>query len=156
MTAGIGEPAPAFTLDNQFGESIELAALLASKPVALVFFPLAFTNTCTSELCELRDNLALFEDAGVHLVAISVNNKATLREFADREGYSFMLLGDFWPHGEVARRYGVFLEDRGIATRATFLIGQDGIIRDRVVNAPGEARDLSVYRDALARLAASD
>jgi peroxiredoxin len=156
MTAEIGTAAPTFTLDNQFGESIELSALLESKPVALVFFPLAFTNTCTNELCELRDNLALFEDAGVHLAAISVNNKATLREFADREGYTFTMLGDFWPHGEVARRYGVFLEDRGIATRATFLIGQDGIIRDRVVNAPGEARDLSVYRDALARLAAYD
>ncbi|MBF0671188.1 MAG: peroxiredoxin [Salinibacterium sp.] len=150
MTAEIGEKAPEFSLADQFGQTIELSRLLESKPVALVFFPLAFTGICTGELCELRDNLAMFDDAGVELVAISVNNKATLREFAEREGYSFTLLGDFWPHGEVAQKYGVFLDGPGIATRATFVIGRDGVIAAKFVNAPGEARDLAAYREAIA------
>lgn len=152
MPAEIGSPAPGFALANQFGETIELAALVQKGPVALVFFPLAFTGICTGELCELRDNIALFDDAGVQLVAISVDNKATLREFAEREGYGFDLLGDFWPHGDVAQRYGVFVEERGIATRATFVIDRDGMIRARFVNGPGEARDLAAYRDAIAAL----
>src|SRR5690606_37310544 len=118
----IGDLAPDFALDDQFGQTIELRALLESKPVVLVFFPLAFTGICTGELCELRDNLAMFKDAGVHLVAVSVDNKATLREFAEKEGYDFTLLGDFWPHGVVAKEFGVFVEERGIATRATFVI----------------------------------
>jgi peroxiredoxin len=153
MTVETGAVAPDFTLENQFGETVQLSQLLAAGPVALVFFPLAFTGTCTGELCELRDNLALFEDAGVQLVAISVDSKATLREFAEREGYGFTMLADFWPHGEVARQYGVFLPERGVATRATFVITADGVVAEKFATAPGQARDLSSYRRAVAALA---
>lgn len=152
MTAEIGDHAPDFTLEDQFGQSIRLTELLANGPVALVFFPLAFTGICTGELCELRDNLSLFEEAEVQLVTISVNNKATLREFAEREGYRFTMLGDFWPHGEVSRQFGVFIEERGVATRATFVIDRSGVIVSKFVTAPGEARDLSAYREAIAAL----
>ena len=144
--------APDFELPNQFGEHIRLSDFRGKKPVALVFFPLAFSSTCTSELCELRDNLALFADGGVELIGISVDSKATLRAFAEREGYSFTLLADFWPHGAVAKEYGVFLDAKGYANRASFLIDTAGVIRASFVTAPGQARSLDAYRSALGDL----
>ena len=99
-----------------------------------MFFPLAFSSTCTSELCELRDNLSLFKDSGVELIGISVDSKASLRAWAEAEGYDFTLLADFWPHGDVAKEYGVFIEEKGFANRATFLIDIDGTICEDIPN----------------------
>ncbi len=144
--------APDFELANQFGEHIRLSDFRHKKPVALVFFPLAFSSTCTSELCELRDNLALFSDKSIELLGVSVDSKATQRAFAEAEGYRFNLLADFWPHGAVAKEYGVFLPEKGFANRASFLIDLNGIIRASFVTAPGEARSLTAYREALAEL----
>lgn len=144
--------APDFELANQFGEHVRLSDFRGVKPVALVFFPLAFSSTCTSELCTLRDNLDLFSTHGIELLGISVDSKATLRSFAEKEGYDFTLLADFWPHGEVAKEYGVFLEDKGFANRATFLIDVDGVIRASFITAPGEARSLAEYNAAVAQL----
>jgi len=144
--------APDFELPNQFGEHVRLSDFRNKKPVALVFFPLAFSSTCTSELCELRDNLGLFADQSVELLGISVDSKATLRAFAEAEGYDFTLLADFWPHGAVAKEYGVFLPEKGFANRATFLIDAQGIIRSSFVTAPGEARSLEEYRESLNEL----
>lgn len=149
MIPAVGTPAPDFELKNQFGESVRLSQFMGVKPVTLVFFPLAFTGICTGELCELRDNFALFQSQGVELLAISVDSKATLRVFAEREGYEFSLLADFWPHGGVAREYGVFLEGGGTATRATFVIDEAGIIRSQFSTEPGVARSLDDYRMAL-------
>jgi peroxiredoxin len=141
--------APDFELPNQFGEHIRLADFRGVKPVALVFFPLAFSSTCTTELCDLRDNIALFQDHRVELIGISVDSKATLRSFAEAERYDFTLLADFWPHGEVAKEYGVFLDHKGFANRATFLIDINGVIRQHFITAPGQARQLTDYRAAL-------
>ena len=152
MPLAIDTQAPDFDLPNQFGEHIRLSDYRGRKPVALVFYPLAFSSKCTSELCELRDNIALFADSSVALIGISVDSKATQRAFAEQEGYDFPLLADFWPHGAVAREYGVFLEEKGFANRASFLIDTDGIIRARFITAPGEARTLTAYREALAEL----
>ncbi|HPG76613.1 MAG TPA: peroxiredoxin [Rhodoglobus sp.] len=147
--------APDFELPNQFGEHIRLSEFRGKKPVALVFFPLAFSSTCTSELCELRDNLSLFKDSGVELIGISVDSKASLRAWAEAEGYDFTLLADFWPHGDVAKEYGVFIEEKGFANRATFLIDIDGVIRASFITAPGQARSLDEYTAALRDLKAA-
>jgi peroxiredoxin len=144
--------APDFDLPNQFGEHIRLHDFRGRKAVALVFFPLAFSSTCTTELCDLRDNLNLFQNDSVELIGISVDSKATLRAFAEAEGYDFTLLADFWPHGAVSKEYGVFLEEKGFANRATFLIDLDGVIRASFVTAPGQARSLEEYTAALAEL----
>ena len=141
--------APDFDLANQFGEHIRLSDFRGRKAVALVFFPLAFSSTCTGELCQLRDNLSLFQENGVELIGISVDSKAALRAWAEQEGYDFTLLADFWPHGAVAKEYGVFLEEKGFANRATFVIDRAGIIRASFITAPGEARDLEAYRAAI-------
>ena len=144
--------APDFELANQFGEHIRLSDFRGKRPVALVFFPLAFSSTCTTELCTLRDNVELFKANGIELIGISVDSKATQRAFAEKEGYDFTLLADFWPHGEVAKEYGVFLEEKGFANRATFLIDTEGVIRASFITAPGEARSLDEYRAAVAEL----
>ena len=147
--------APDFDLANQFGEHIRLSQFRGKKPVALVFFPLAFSSTCTTELCTLRDNLSLFKSESVELLGISVDSKATLRAFAEAEGYDFPLLADFWPHGEVSKEYGVFLDHKGFANRATFLIDTDGVIRSHFITAPGQARSLAEYTEALNELHAT-
>lgn len=144
--------APDFQLVNQFGQTIQLSDFRGEKSVALVFFPLAFSGTCTTELCELRDNLSLFQDSGVELIGISVDSRYTLRAWGEQEGYHFNLVADFWPHGAVAKEYGVFLERKGYANRATFLIDTNGIIRASFITAPGEARSLAAYRAALEEL----
>lgn len=150
----VGEPAPDFELSNQFGEPIRLSDL-RGRSVVLVFYPFAFSGICTGELCELRDNLALFEDAGAVVLGVSVDSKFVQRAYAEKEGYAFDLLADFWPHGEVAARYGVFDEESGMAKRGTFIIDTSGIVRYVVVNPRGQARDFAEYRAALAGLAGS-
>ena len=147
-TPSVGERAPDFTLASTAGEKLTLSSL-RGKPVLLAFFPLAFSSTCTGELCALRDNLALFKDHGVELIGISVDSKAALRAWAEEEGYDFTLLADFWPHGAVAKEYGVFLDGKGFANRATFVIDENGIIRASFITAPGQARSVEEYRAAL-------
>lgn len=149
----IGEPAPDFELSNQFGETIRLSELRGT-PVALVFYPFAFSGVCTGELCELRDNLAMFDDDGVRLLAVSVDSKYTLRAYAEEQGFNFDLLADFWPHGALAIRYGAFDITRGYAERATFLIDADGLIAATFRTELGAPRPLRAYRAALGTLAA--
>jgi mycoredoxin-dependent peroxiredoxin len=144
-----GDAAPDFELASQFGARVALSDFAGKRPVVLVFFPLAFSITCTGELSALRDNLTLFTEVGAELIGISVDSKASLRAFAEREGYDFTLLADFWPHGEVAQEYGVFLDDRGYANRATFIIDADGIVRASFMTAPGRPRSIDDYRRAL-------
>lgn len=153
MVLAVGTQAPDFTLSDQNGEELTLSELVTEGPVALVFFPLAFSGICTDELCELRDNLAIFDDSKVRLVGISVDSVWTLKAWATAEGYEFSILSDFWPHGAVAQQYGVFVEEAGIATRATLVIGEDRKVLASFETAPGEARDFSSYRAALAEIA---
>jgi peroxiredoxin len=120
----------------------------------LVFYPLSFSGICTGELCEIRDNFARFESNDVELLAISVDSKYVQKVFAESEGYKFSVLADFWPHGQVAKDYGVFLEEHGISNRATFVIDKDGVLVAKFVTAPGQARSLDEYDRALATLTA--
>jgi peroxiredoxin len=150
----VGEPAPDFELLNQFGEPIRLSDL-RGRSVVLVFYPFAFSGICTGELCELRDNLGLFEDADAVVLGVSVDSKFAQRAYAEKEGYAFDLLADFWPHGAVASRYGVFDAESGMAKRGTFIIDAGGVVRYVVVNPRGQARDFAEYRAALAGLAGS-
>jgi peroxiredoxin len=148
----VGVTAPDFELSNQYGEPVRLSSFRGQN-VVLVFYPFAFSGICTGELCEIRDNLAVFENADATVLAISVDSKFSLRAYAEQEGYGFDLLADFWPHGGVASSYGVFDEETGMARRGTFIIDAAGTIRYTVVNPRGQARDFEEYRAALARLA---
>jgi peroxiredoxin len=149
MTLIIGDQAPDFELVNQFGENVKLSDFKNKKPVVIVFYPLSFSGICTGELCELRDNFSDFSNKDVELLAISVDSKFVQKQFAETEGYRFSVLADFWPHGDVAKTYGVFLEEAGISNRATFVIDKEGILVAKFVTAPGQARSLDEYHKAL-------
>jgi peroxiredoxin len=151
MSVTVGQVAPDFTLVNQAGEKVTLSDFRGRK-VVLVFYPFAFSPLCTSEMCNLRDRRGDFDDDTV-LLGVSVDTKYALRVFAEQEGLGFDLLSDFWPHGAVAQEYGVFLpEAGGKATRATFVIDREGVVRWAIINGPGEPRDPGDYRTALADL----
>lgn len=152
MSLTIGQSAPDFTLVNQFGEKVTLSSFQGKKSVVVVFIPFAFTGTCTGELCALRDDLTAFQNEGVELLAISCDSMFTQKVFATQEGYTFPVLSDFWPHGAVAKTFGVFNEERGCAFRGTFIIDKAGILRWQVVNAMGDARNVADYKAALAAL----
>jgi peroxiredoxin len=152
MSPLIGDLAPDFTLSNQKGEPVTLSDFRGKKNVVLVFYPMSFTGICTGELCEIRDNIAVFQDANVELLAISIDTKYVQKKFADEEGYKFSVLSDFWPHGGVAKDYGVFIEETGFANRATFVINKDGVLTAKFVTAPGQAREFADYKKAVAAL----
>lgn len=151
MSVVVGQQAPDFELKNTHGTPVRLSGLRGRK-VLVVFFPFAFSGICTGELCELRDNIALFDHQDVTLLAVSCDPMFTLKAWSEAESYSFDLLSDFWPHGQTARDYGVFDEANGLAIRGSFLIDTDGIVRWAVVNERGQARDFAGYREALAAL----
>lgn len=152
MAVEIGQPAPEFTLPDQFGEQVSLADYRGKKNVLVMFYPFAFTGTCTGELCTIRDRYTDFVNDETVVLSISCDSTHTLKVFAAQEGLTHPMLSDFWPHGEVSRAYGVFVDERGFATRGSFVIDKDGIVRWAVVNGPGEARSADDYAAALAAL----
>jgi peroxiredoxin len=152
MAVEIGQEAPDFELKNHNGEPVRLSSFRGTRNVVLVFYPLAFSGVCTSELYALRDD---FPEAGrddVELLTVSVDSTYVLGKWADTENFGFALLSDFWPHGVVASLYGVFDTDRGLARRGTFVIDKSGVVRWKVINPILEAREITEYQKALAEL----
>jgi peroxiredoxin len=152
MTITIGSAAPDFELSDQHGNKVSLASFKGKKNVVLLFYPFSFTGTCTGELCAMRDDLAAFQNDGVQVLAVSCDSMFTQRIFAEKEGYEFPVLADFWPHGAVAQSYGIFDDVRGCSLRGTFVIDKEGIVRWQIVNGLGDARNLEDYKIALAAL----
>jgi peroxiredoxin len=152
MAVEIGEQAPDFELADQHGTPVRLSSFRGSKNVVLVFYPLAFSGVCSGELCAMRDEFPEVSRDDVELLTVSVDSTFTHRAWADAEQFSFGLLSDFWPHGDVAKSYGIFDEAKGIATRGTFIIDKAGVVRWKVVNPIPQARDISEYQKALAEL----
>jgi mycoredoxin-dependent peroxiredoxin len=147
-----GAPAPDFTLKDQNNRDVRLADFRGRKAVLLVFYPLAFTGTCGGELDEISAHLPEYATDDVQVLTVSVDSPYSHKVWADRSGYEFPLLSDFWPHGAVAQAYGVFNAEAGFANRGTFLIDADGIVRFAEMVGPGQARDQVAWRAALADL----
>lgn len=101
-------------------------------------------------MAELRDNLHEYQNDDVQVLTVSVDSVFAHKVWADREGYEFPMLADFWPHGAVARAYGVFNDAAGYANRGTFVIDRTGTVRFAELNQPGEPRDQAGWRKALA------
>src|SRR3954465_13039566 len=153
MSLSVGDRAPEFSLPDQDKQVGSLSELRGS-PVLLVFYPFAFSGLCTGELCQLRDELAAYTDAGVRVLAISTDPTFSLKAFREKEGLDFPLLSDFWPHGATAQAYGAFNDKAGMALRATYLVDADGSIAFAEVNSPGDVREQSGWKDAVAKIAA--
>jgi mycoredoxin-dependent peroxiredoxin len=149
MTA-VGDTAPDFTLKDQEGNDVTLSAL-RGKPVVVVFYPFTFTGVCQGELCEIRDDPSAFERVGAQVLAISCDSRHSQRIWAEQQGYTFPVLSDFWPHGDVAKAYGVFNGALGCANRSTFVIDGEGKVT-AVISSPdlGTPRAKAEYEEALA------
>jgi peroxiredoxin len=152
MPVEVGEQAPDFELKDQHGTPVRLSSFQGTKNVVIVFYPLAFSGVCSGELSALRDDFPETSREDVELLTVSVDSTFVLRTWADRDNFGFSLLSDFWPHGGVAKLYGVFDEDKGVATRGTFIIDKAGVIRWKVVNPIPQARDVAEYKKVLADL----
>jgi peroxiredoxin len=126
----VGQEAPDFTLRDQRGEPRSLSSLLEDGSVVLVFYPLAFSGTCTRQLTAIGGNLARYAGEDGRVVGISVDSHHAQRAFAESLGLDgAVMLADFEPKGEVARRYGVYLDERGYSNRASFVIDRDRVVR---------------------------
>ena len=152
MSVSVGQAAPDFTLTDHQGNQHTLTDY-RGKRVVLMFFPKAFTGICTGEVCTLRDRSAEFSNDDTVLLSVSCDQAPSLAKFAEVESVNYPLLSDFWPHGEVAQSYGVFVDKLGVATRATFLIDREGTVRWSVVNGLGDERSADDYAAALADIA---
>jgi len=150
MAPQVGSEAPDFTLRNQNNEEVTLSEFRGRQNVLVVFYPFAFSGICTGELCAVRDDIGSFQNSDVQVLAVSVDHPFTLKAWSEAQNYDFPLLADFWPHGAVAKAYGVFEESRGMAVRGTFLVDKSGVVRFAEVNGPGEARDQGAWKKALA------
>ncbi|HEU4421692.1 MAG TPA: peroxiredoxin [Pilimelia sp.] len=153
MPIAVGAEAPDFELKDQNNQPVRLSDFRGRKVVLLVFYPFAFTNICGGELCEVQENLEAYVNEDVQVLTISVDSIYSHKVWADREGFEFPMLADFWPHGEVARSYGVFNDGNGGAYRGTFVIDRDGVVRFAEMNMPGQARDQQDWRKALVEVA---
>lgn len=137
-TPTVGQPAPDFTLPTTAGGETSLASM-RGRNVLLAFFPLAFTSTCTAELCDMRDDWDQFSSADTVVVPISVDSAPTLGVFKKELDLKAEMLSDF--KRDVSRLYGVLNEDRFFSNRAYFLIDREGIVRWAHVEAnPGQKR----------------
>lgn len=123
----IGTPAPDFTLPSTSGTTVSLADFRGRKQVLLAFFPLAFTGTCTAQMCEFSEDYARYEGQDTVVLPISVDSIPTLKIFKEREHLKVDLYSDF--KREVSRAFGVLHEELFFAKRAYILIDKDGLVR---------------------------
>jgi peroxiredoxin len=152
MAVETGDEAPDFELRDQHGTPVKLSSFRGGKHVVLVFYPLAFSPVCGAELCAMREDFPEVSRDDVELLTVSVDSLYSHRVWAEEENFQFSLLSDFWPHGAVAKAYGVFDQDRGVALRGTFVIDKEGVVRWKVVNPIPQARDIADYQKAIGAL----
>lgn len=149
-TITVGQPAPAFELRDQNKEIVTLDDLKGSKSM-IVFIPFPFTGICDAEGCALRDGLGALEAMEAKVVVVTAHSVPTNAKWAAENGFSFPILSDYWPHGEVAQAYGTFNADLGVAMRSSFILDSDGIVRDIIASeALGVAREHDAQVAALA------
>jgi glutaredoxin-dependent peroxiredoxin len=155
MKITIGQPAPDFTLTDTENNTVSLSEL-KGKNVLLLFFPLAFTSVCTTELCSIRDNIATYNKANAVVFGISVDAPSTLARFKQEQQLNFTLLSDFNKEISTAydSLYAVFKGwMKGVSKRAAFVIDKEGIIRyAEVLENAGLVPNFEAIQDTLSRL----
>ena len=148
MPAEIGAPAPDFTLYDQDRNEVSLESLRGHKTL-VVFIPFPFTGICDAEGCAIRDGLGELESMDANVVVITAHAVSTNKAWADANGFTFQILSDYWPHGEVTKAFGNFNDDRGVAMRASYVLDADGIVRDVIAT-----DSLGIQREHEAQVAA--
>ena len=140
MAVKTGDRAPEFDLDVGHGERVRLSDFLGRSNVLLVFHPFAFTPVCEDEALDLQENLESFRNAQTEIVLVSCDPAPSRQAWKEKLGAEYTFASDFWPHGAVAKSYGVFNEEAGAAFRGTFLIATDGTVIWSLVKMPDERR----------------
>jgi len=148
----VGERAPDFTLQDQDQNDVSLSSFQGEKNVILAFYPLDFSPVCSNEHACFRDDLKNFEGLNAQVLGISVDSAWAHKAFAQQLGVSYPLLADFNPRGEVAAKFGLYLEDKGITQRATVVIDKQGVVRYVYVNEILQQRDNKEIEKALNQL----
>jgi peroxiredoxin len=155
MAIQIGQPAPDFTLFSTAREEVSLNQL-KGKNVVLLFFPQAFTSTCTTELCSIRDGLTSYNNMNAEVFGVSVDSVFTLGEYKKKENLNFELLSDF--NKDISTAYDALYEDfvfgmKGVSKRAAFVIDQEGTVRyAEVLENAGNLPDFDAIQQTLASL----
>jgi peroxiredoxin len=145
-------PAIDLTLPDAHRAPVQLSDF-RGKNVVLAFYPGDWTPVCASELTLMQETLEEIHAHNAEIVGISTDSSASHRAWAEHEHLTFPLLSDFWPHGEAARRYGVFDDRAGVCGRALFFIDAEGTLREAwVAEDPAIAPGLDVVFDALGRI----
>lgn len=156
MALKIGSPAPDFTLYDSDKNKVTLSDY-KDKTVLLLFFPFAFSRICTSELCSVRDNMSIYNDANAVVMGISVDSLYTLARFKLEQNFKFLLLSDF--NKEVSLMYDALHEQfsygmKSVAKRAAFIIDKEGNVQyAEVLENPGEWPDFSLISKSLGEIA---
>ncbi len=155
MAIEAGTPAPDFSLYSSEKEKVSLSDY-KGKNVVLLFFPLAFTGVCTKELCNVRDNIGIYNNSKAKVLAISVDSPQTLTRFKEDQHLNFPLLSDF--NKTVSAAYGSLYETfsldmKGVSKRSAFVIDGNGIVRyAEVLDNAGEEPNYTAIENALSSL----
>jgi peroxiredoxin len=156
MSLNIGDVAPSFTLKSSDKSDVSLSDY-AGKNVVILFFPLAFTGTCTTELCSIRDSKADYDSLNAEVLAISVDSLFTLAKFKETEAYNFPLLSDW--NKTTAAAYGALYDEfvlgmKGVAKRSAFVVDKEGKIRyAEILENAGELPNFAAINETLQSLA---
>ena len=138
-----GDTAPDFTLPSTVGDKLTLSDLRGKKNVLLMFYPLDFSPVCSVENKQCVEILPAKGTPDVQVLGISVDSLWSHKTFAAANGITYPLLADFHPKGDVARKYGVYLEEKGFSARTAFIIGKDGKIKEVIASDIPAARDIA-------------
>ena len=152
-TLKVGEKAPDFTLPDINQVKVSLSDYLGKRNVLLVFYPMAFSPVCSAQIPSYQKIYNMFEDLDTEIVAISIDSVFTHKAWADGlGGISYPLLSDFWPHGGVADKLGVFRDENGFSERALIVIDKEGVVRYVDVVDPKEIPEIEPVLDILKEL----
>ena len=155
MKIEVGQQAPDFTLYDSEKKQVTLSELKGQN-VLMLFFPFAFTSTCTKELCSVRDNITWYNDVNAKVLGISVDSLHTLAKYKEEQKLNFTLLSDF--NKEVSAAYGSLYETfsynmKGVSKRSAFVIDKDGIVRyAEVLENAGELPNFEAIQKTLTEL----
>ena len=155
MTVTIGSKAPDFSLFDSDKKNVTLSDF-AGKNILLLFFPQAFTSTCTKELCAVRDDISRYSNVNAQVIGISVDSVFSLKRYKEDQQYNFPLLSDF--NKEVSTLYGSLYTDwildmKGVSKRSAFIIDKNSkICYAQVLETAGEMPDFAAINEKLGEL----
>jgi glutaredoxin-dependent peroxiredoxin len=157
MSITVSQQAPDFSLFDSEMKEVKLSDFKKEKKVLLLFFPMAFTGTCTKELCGVRDDIARYSNTNAEVLGISVDSVFTLAKYKEDQAYNFPLLSDF--NKEVSALYGSIYDSftgmnmKGVSKRSAFIVDKAGIVQyAEVLESAGDVPNFEAINEKLESL----